>query len=79
MSANLKADFVYRLPVPDRPRLRELTDLRLVPPVMTDDGREAPAVEVGTVAGIWADGKAYEVEFPQGLATVEAAKLVAVA
>ena len=35
-----------------------------------------PAGTSGTVLGVWPEGTAYEVDFPLGLATVEAPKLI---
>lgn len=44
--------------------------------VMTDEGEEVPAGTRGTVVAVYGAGKAYEVEFEAGLATVYAADLV---
>ena len=55
----------------------ELDGVRLLRPVTTDEGMTIPIGIEGTVVGVWAQGRAYEVEFAAGLATVEAAHLEA--
>ncbi len=55
----------------------ELSEVRLLRPVETDDGVTVPAGAEGTVVGVWLRGAGHEVEFDGGLATVDAAHLVA--
>lgn len=55
----------------------ELSQVRLVRSTLTDDGVVVEADTQGTVVGVWPEGAAYEVDFAAGLATVEAACLVA--
>ena len=52
--------------------------MRLLRPVVTDDGQEVPEGAEGTVVGVWGEGAVYEVEFAVGLATVEVGNLDAV-
>jgi hypothetical protein len=62
----------------DKPHgFAELSGVRLLRAVVTDDGKAVPQGTEGTVVGIWAEGAAYEVEFSIGLATVEASCLEA--
>lgn len=64
---------------PDEPQgFADLDGVRLTHAVVTDDGKVVAEGTEGTVVGVWAEGAAYEVEFSAGLATVEAAHLVAV-
>jgi hypothetical protein len=44
--------------------------------VTTDEGEEVSAGTRGTVVAVYGSGKAYEVEFEAGLATIYAADLV---
>ena len=44
--------------------------------VMTDEGEEVHTGTRGTVVAVYGGGKAYEVEFEIGLATIYAADLV---
>lgn len=70
---------IYRFDPPAPQAFPELTRVRLVQPARTDDGAEVPAGAQGTIVGVWPGGSGYEVDFAAGLATVEAAHLVAVA
>lgn len=59
-------------------QLDELTRVEILVDVQTDAGVMMPTGSKGTIVGVWADGKAYEVEFrePMGaLATVTAESL----
>ena len=61
-----------------RSDLRDLDRVALTAVVTTDDGDAMEPGTEGTIAGIWRNGEAYEVEFAQpmgALATVEAADL----
>ena len=63
---------------PDEPHgFADLDGVRLTQAVVTDDGESVAEGTEGTVIAVWAEGAAYEVEFAAGLATVEAAHLVA--
>ena len=55
----------------------ELSRVALVAAVRTDDGIDVAAGTCGTVVGVWPGAAAYEVDFPLGLATVEASSLTA--
>lgn len=55
----------------------ELSRVTLTAPATTDDGVEVGAGTSGTVVGVWPGAAAYEVDFPAGLATVEASQLIA--
>ncbi len=61
------------------PAFPELSEVRLLQSVETDDGVMVPAGAEGTVLSIWDAGAGYEVEFDTGLATVEAALLMSAA
>jgi hypothetical protein len=62
-----------------RPVLAEHSLAALASPLDLDDGRTLPAGAAGSVVGIWAEGKAYEVEFVKpfhAVVTVPAHKLL---
>lgn len=69
---------VYRFDPPMPQTFVELSRVQLVHSARTDDGIDVPAGTRGTVVGIWPGSEGYEVDFAAGLATVEAAKLIAV-
>lgn len=56
---------------PEEP-FRRLDLVCLLGPVRTKNGEEVPANTFGTLMAVYADAKAYEVEFVAGLATVDA-------
>ncbi len=56
----------------------DLTLVRLLRPVETDDGLPVEEGTKGVVVAEWGDGAAYEVEFEMGLATVEVNNLIAI-
>lgn len=55
----------------------DLSSVRVLHDVVTDEGAAVEAGTRGTVVSVYADGAAYEVEFERGTATIEAAYLVA--
>ena len=65
----------YSTPSAEPQGFAELDGVRLLCPVTTDKGTTIPVGTEGTIVGVWAQGAAYEVEFADGLATVEAAHL----
>jgi hypothetical protein len=70
-----------RAPIAQPQGLAELSVVTLLREVVTDVGVTVPAGTEGTIVGVWADGKAYEVEFDEpvvGNATVRADALRAV-
>lgn len=67
----------YSTPPAEPHGFAELDGVCLVFPITTDEGMAIPVGTEGTVVGVWAQGAAYEVEFADGLATVEAAHLKA--
>ena len=66
----------YQFASPEPDTFAELRRVTLTAPAMTDDDIEVPAGTSGTVLGVWPEGTSYEVDFPLGLATVEASKLI---
>lgn len=68
----------YSLDYPEPHAFGDLATVRLLRPVVTDDGQEVPEGAEGTVVGVWGEGAVYEVEFAVGLATVEVGNLDAV-
>ncbi|MFC5554329.1 DUF4926 domain-containing protein [Methylobacterium iners] len=74
---NVETHYLLRREEP-RSNLRDLDAVVLTADVRTDDGDVMKAGTEGTVVGIWRDGAAYEVEFPEpmgALATVPADQL----
>ncbi len=67
----------YTFDLAGGPAFPELSEVRLLQPVVTDDGVTVPTGAEGTVLGVWLQGAGYEVEFDAGLATVDAIFLVA--
>lgn len=67
----------YTFELAGSPAFPELSEVRLLKSVDTDDGVAVPAGAEGIVLGVWLGGAGYEVEFDLGLATVDAANLVA--
>ncbi|MDP4022732.1 DUF4926 domain-containing protein [Methylobacterium sp. NEAU 140] len=75
----MTVDFSYQLRT-DEPGalLRDLDDVVLLAPVVTDDGDTMPAGTEGTIVGVWNGGDAFCIEFavPEGaLAVVRPADL----
>ena len=70
----MAVDFSYQLRRDDPgAAFRELDDVAVLEPVVTDDGDTIAAGTEGTIVGVWKDGEAFFVEFaePDGaLATV---------
>ena len=66
---------VYEVDAAEPRAFADLDEVRLLAAVTTDDGVVVPAGPEGTVVATWAEGAAFEVEFDQGLVTVEAASL----
>lgn len=66
---------LYQLDAAGPRAFAELDEVRLLAAITTDDGTIVPAGSEGTVVATWAEGAAFEVEFDQGLVTVEAASL----
>jgi hypothetical protein len=53
--------------------LRDLDDVAVLAPVVTDDGDTIPVGTEGTIVGVWKDGETFFVEFAEpesALATV---------
>jgi hypothetical protein len=70
----MSVDFSYLLRK-DEPgtQFRELDDVVVLAPVVSDDGDTIPVGREGTILGVWREGEAFFVEFaePEGaIATV---------
>ena len=62
----MSVDFSYLLRKDDPGAgLRDLDDVVVLAPVVTNDGDTIPAGTEGTIVGIWKDGEAFIVEFPE--------------
>ncbi|MCJ2120410.1 DUF4926 domain-containing protein [Methylobacterium sp. J-001] len=70
----MSVDFSYLLRKEDPgATFRDLDDVVVLAPVVTDDGDPIPAGTEGTIVGVWKGGEAFFVEFPEpagALATV---------
>ena len=55
----------------------ELASVRILGDALTDEGETVEAGSRGTVVSVYAGAEAYEIEFENGTATIEAAMLTA--
>ena len=62
----MSVDFSYLLRKEDPgAALRDLDDVVVLVPAVTDDGDTIPAGSEGTIVGVWKGGEAFFVEFPE--------------